>query len=118
MRICLTLLTAASALLAATYASAETLYGSDDLRLYTFDSANAAGATKVSISGLQIGETLVGIDVRPATGVLFGVGSSNRVYTINTSTGLATQVAQPARLRLAEPGLASISIPFPIASEL
>lgn len=77
----------------ASVASAETLYGTDDSNaLYRFDSANPAGATKVSITGLQSGETLVGIDVRPATSVLYGVGSSNRVYTINTTTGAATQV--------------------------
>jgi uncharacterized repeat protein (TIGR01451 family) len=45
------------------------------------------------ITGLQSGETLLVIDFRPATGQLFGVGSSNRVYSINTTTGAATAVA-------------------------
>jgi len=80
-------------LLCNSWLQAETMYGTDDLNaLYTFDSANAAGATKLTLSGLQTGETLVGIDVRPATGVLYGVGSTNRIYTINTATGAATQV--------------------------
>ncbi len=46
----------------------------------------------VTITGLQGGETIVGIDFRPAGGQLFGIGSSNRVYTINPTTGAATSV--------------------------
>lgn len=79
--------------LCATRLPAEILYGTDDLNgLFTFDSANASAATRVAITGLQNGETLVGIDVRPATGVLYGIGSTNRVYTLNTATGAATQI--------------------------
>jgi hypothetical protein len=43
------------------------------------------------ITGLQTGETLVGIDFRPSDGNLYGVGTSNRLYTINIDTGVATQ---------------------------
>ena len=46
--------------------------------------------TNVAIQGLQSGENLVGIDVRPADGKLYGVGSSGRLYTIDTATGAAT----------------------------
>ena len=46
--------------------------------------------TNVAISGLQAGETLVGIDYRPADGQLYGVGSSARIYTLNPNTGAAT----------------------------
>jgi hypothetical protein len=46
----------------------------------------------VGITGLQAGETIVGADFRPATGQLFAVGSTSRIYTINLSTGAATQV--------------------------
>ncbi len=52
--------------------------------------------TKVSsamITGLQAGERLVGIDFRPATMQLFGLGSNSRLYTINPGTGMATLVA-------------------------
>lgn len=74
-------------------ASAEIIYGTDDLNgLFTFDSASAIAATRIPLTGLQTGETLVGIDVRPATGVLYGIGSTSRVYTINTTTGAATQI--------------------------
>jgi hypothetical protein len=48
--------------------------------------------TTVSLKGLQTGETLVGIDIRPATGTLYGVGNSNRLYTINALTGTTVQI--------------------------
>ncbi|MEG4206670.1 DUF4394 domain-containing protein [Microcoleus sp. Pol7_A1] len=44
------------------------------------------------VTGLQAGENLLGIDYRPANGVLYGVGSSNRLYTINPRTGEASPV--------------------------
>ena len=46
--------------------------------------------TNVAITGLQGGENLVGIDVRPLDGMLYGVGSSGRLYTIDSGTGAAT----------------------------
>ena len=44
------------------------------------------------ISGLAAGESILGIDFRPATGQLYALGSANRLYTINLATGAATQV--------------------------
>lgn len=44
-----------------------------------------------SITGLQPGESLLGIDFRPATGQLYGLGAQNRLYTIDPVTGVATQ---------------------------
>lgn len=46
----------------------------------------------VAITGLQGGENVLGIDFRPATGRLFALGSSNRIYTVNMATGAATSV--------------------------
>jgi hypothetical protein len=56
---------------------------------------NAPGtlATPVTITGLQSGETLLGIDFRPADGLLYAVGSTARLYTIDVATGAATHVA-------------------------
>lgn len=53
--------------------------------------ANAPGTaiSSVAISGLQAGETILAIDFRPATGELYGVGSSSRLYIINTTSGIA-----------------------------
>lgn len=60
-------------------------------KLLSFDRA-APGTirTSVAVNGLQSGERLVGIDVRPADGMLYGVGSSGRLYTIDPATGAAT----------------------------
>src|SRR4029079_18534350 len=58
-----------------------------------FDSATPGTiSTPVAITGLQTSETLVGIDVRPSDGLLYGVGSTSRLYTIHTVSGVATQV--------------------------
>jgi trimeric autotransporter adhesin len=52
-------------------------------------------SSSLSVSGLGSGETLVGIDFRPATGALFGLSSANRVYSISTKTGAATAIGAP-----------------------
>lgn len=51
--------------------------------------------TSLTITGLQPGEQIVGMDFRPSvfpTATLYAVGSSSRLYIINTTTGAATQV--------------------------
>lgn len=45
-----------------------------------------------TITGLQMGETILGIDMRPATGQLYALGSTSRLYTLNTSSGAATVI--------------------------
>jgi 3D (Asp-Asp-Asp) domain-containing protein len=69
------------------------LTASSDLVFFNNNAAN--NVTQVDITGLQAGESLVGIDIRPNTGQLFGLGSSNRLYSIDASTGRATQVGDP-----------------------
>ncbi len=73
---------------------AETMWGlTESNKLIRFDTGLAGTLTaNIAISGLQSGETLHGIDFRPNGGTLYGLGSTNRLYTINTSTGAATQV--------------------------
>ncbi len=44
----------------------------------------------IPVSGLTSGETLVGIDHRPADGLLYGLGSAGRLYTVVPATGAAT----------------------------
>jgi Domain of unknown function (DUF4394) len=46
------------------------------------------------VSGFAGDSRLVGIDYRPATGFLYGLGDAGGVYTVDPSTGLATKVAQ------------------------
>ncbi len=62
-------------------------------RLVTFDRADASLDTAIAISGLQAGETVLGIDVRAGgatPGQLYALGSAGRVYVIDTTTGAAT----------------------------
>jgi hypothetical protein len=75
-------------------AEAESLTGLTTTgNLVTFDSASPGTiGSSVAITGLQTGETLLGIDRRPANGLLYGLGSTSRLYTINTTTGVATSV--------------------------
>jgi uncharacterized protein (TIGR03437 family) len=53
-------------------------------------------ASTVAITGLQQGETITGIDFRPRNNQLYAVGSSSRVYTINTTSGAATAIGTAA----------------------
>ena len=66
-------------------------------RLISFDRAALATIrTNVLVTGLQSGENLVGIDMRPADGMLYGVGSTGRVYTLDPVTGAATSKSRLA----------------------
>ncbi len=61
--------------------------------LLQFDSAAPCTIlSELAITGLQADEAIMGIDFRPATGQLYGLGSSSRLYTIDTITGGATPV--------------------------
>ena len=59
--------------------------------VFGFDTAapgTVSGAA--AITGLRTGESIFGIDYRPATSVLYGLGTSGSLYTINTASGVAT----------------------------
>lgn len=62
--------------------------------LVRFDSESptAIVINVATITGLQAGENILGIDFRPANGQLYALGSTSRLYTINPRTGVATQV--------------------------
>jgi hypothetical protein len=73
-------------------ANAELIYGATgNNRILSWDS-NTPGsiAGTVQVTGLQSGETIEGLDFRPANGELYALGSSNRVYVVNITTGQAT----------------------------
>lgn len=84
----------AAALLAGATAQAATVYGITSTgNLIQFNSTSPGVIAKsVPVTGLQAGETLQGIDFRPATGQLYGLGSGSRLYVIDINTGAATQV--------------------------
>ncbi len=60
--------------------------------LQIFNPNNAGTPVSKAITGLQAGENVLGIDMRPATGQLYALGSTSRIYAINMSTGGATMV--------------------------
>ncbi|MGQ0540459.1 MAG: DUF4394 domain-containing protein [Blastocatellia bacterium] len=63
-------------------------------QLIRFNSSTPGTVTTVgAITGLQSGENIVGVDFRPATGELFALGDSSRLYTVNKSTAAASLVA-------------------------
>src|SRR5205085_1320345 len=55
--------------------------------IVTIDPATRKVATKVDIKGAG---TILGIDVRPADGMLYGVASDGNIVTIDAKTGQAT----------------------------
>lgn len=75
-------------------ASGVELYAlTDNNRLLRFTAGAPGTITGDSaIAGLQANENLIGIDFRPATGQLFGLGSASRLYTIDPASGAATAV--------------------------
>lgn len=63
-------------------------------RLVSFDLDRPGRATTVGkIRGLD-GTSLVGIDVRPSNGKLYGVGRDGSLFTINTKNARATEVGR------------------------
>lgn len=74
-------------------AHAATAYAlTGDNKLVTFDTDTRAAAKTVGITGTD--GALIGIDVRPSDGRLYGVSDSGAIYTIDTGTGAATKVSQ------------------------
>lgn len=66
--------------------------------LHYINPMSGATTTTKTIAGLQGGETLYGIDMRPINGQLYGLGTTGRVYTINMSSGAATALGAPLAL--------------------
>jgi hypothetical protein len=63
-------------------------------QLGTFDSATPwMTSTPMAISALAANEGILGIDLRPSTGVLYGLGSAGNPHTLDTATGNATFIA-------------------------
>lgn len=61
----------------------------NDLLIINLTQANVL---KKAITGLQSGETILGMDMRPTNGQLYALGSTNRLYTVNIGTGAFTEV--------------------------
>lgn len=70
-------------------------YAVANSQLQIFNPLAKTAVTTRAITGITAGETLAGIDFRPANGQLYGVtlnaaGNFARLYTFNLSTGAAT----------------------------
>ncbi len=62
--------------------------------IVTFDQATPGTLlSNVAVTGLAVGEQLLEIDLRPATGEIFGITSGNRITRIDAVTGVATPFA-------------------------
>lgn len=69
----------------------------DGTQLARFSGATPGTSTSVAIAGLAAGEVLVGIDFRPQTGQLYGLGVAEAsdtatLYLLDPQTGAATPV--------------------------
>ena len=83
---CLTVLAASGAAMADTIVAV-----TETNRVLTFD-ADRPGTiiSSLPITGLNPADTILGIDVRPANGLLYVLGSGGRLYTLDPNTGAAT----------------------------
>lgn len=89
-----TLLAGTTAVALSASANAELVYGvTDNQSLVRFDSATPETIIGASfLTGLQQNEQILGIDFRPATGELYGLGSFNNLYVIDVTDGAASLV--------------------------
>jgi Domain of unknown function (DUF4394)/Bacterial pre-peptidase C-terminal domain len=65
----------------------------DNNSLVAFDTDKLDKAVSLAVTGLTAGETLRGIDFRPANGKLYGLSSTSKLYTIDLATGAAAAVS-------------------------
>lgn len=60
-------------------------------KLMVFD-FKTSKVTPKTITGLQTGETVLGMDMRPANGQMYALGSNSRLYTLDVGTAAFTLV--------------------------
>lgn len=65
----------------------------NQLAFYNAQSLSTPSST-VEITGVQSGELITSIDYRPATGQLYGLGSTGRLYFIHETSGMATALSE------------------------
>lgn len=70
-------------------------YGlTDNNQLIKYNANNAeVPFAPLTVNGLQAGEKIMSIDFRPATGQLYGLGSTSRLYQINLNSGNVTAIS-------------------------
>jgi hypothetical protein len=65
-------------------------YAVNDANMLSVFNPESPAPISKAITGLSTGENILGIDFRPATGQLIALGSTSRLYVINTATAAAT----------------------------
>jgi hypothetical protein len=89
------------------------LIGDDTLAMVDVAAKNVAKTMKVSGA---TGGALVGIDVRPADGMLYGVTADGTIWTIDATSGKATQ---KSKLDMPLPAAQAMTVDFnPVADRL
>lgn len=89
---------------------AQTIYGLSGTSLVTFEASNPALIlSTTTITGISAGQSISGLDCRPATGELYAMGYNDingeaRLYRINPSTGAATAIGTSATVLQANMG--------------
>lgn len=69
------------------------LFGIGGRTLATFDSTTPGNVTAIGVTGLvSSAERLVGIDLRPSTGMLYAVSDDGNLYILNSTTGVASSI--------------------------
>ena len=96
---------AAAAALVSVGASAQTAWLglTTDNRLVQW-SADFSSMSSQPITGLASGESLLGIDLRPSNGLVYAIGTTNTLYTLDTATGQASFVTALTGANLAMAG--------------
>lgn len=66
----------------------------DENHLVRFPLGAPGMVTTTAITGLAQGEHIVGIDMRPADGKLYALGTTSRIYTLDKKTAAATSISK------------------------
>nr|MBA2544404.1 DUF4394 domain-containing protein [Deltaproteobacteria bacterium] len=70
-----------------------TLFALQGNTLVTINPADPSSVTTIgAVTNLSANEQLLGIDFRPSTGILYGLGSLGGVYTIDPATAAGTRI--------------------------
>jgi Ca2+-binding RTX toxin-like protein len=82
------------------------------------NTATPGTTTTVAITGINASETVVGIDFRPQTGQLFGLGingpgNTGTLYRIDPQTGTATAIGTVGSIAFVDAAAAPVDLPDP-----
>ena len=71
--------------------NSEVIALTDNNTLVSFDHRNPSEVDSVEVTGVE--GVLLGIDTRPANGLIYGISTANDIYTIDPKSGEATYVS-------------------------